>query len=199
MYALKMIWKYSRVLRVVDIVFGVFWFVQFARDEFVKPELAARMRVIDFLPRLPGWVWLSGLGVLLIFTVLEGISGWYKAEVSPFIGLPGSLQHKAMSLSARLLRIAHEFTTANPTPRTQSESEQDVLLERWNWEKAFTAVFRARVRDDLRVLVLQLNETRWPSHAAEEMVSLATVEPSRAYATAKELQEIAVYLGTEQK
>jgi hypothetical protein len=64
MYALKMIWKYSRVLRVVDIVFGVFWFVQFARDEFVKPEVAARMRVIDFLPRLPGWVWLSGLGVL---------------------------------------------------------------------------------------------------------------------------------------
>jgi hypothetical protein len=66
MCALKMIWKYSRVLRVVDIIFGVFWFVQFARDEFVKVETAARMRVIDFLPSLPWWVWLIGLYLLLL-------------------------------------------------------------------------------------------------------------------------------------
>lgn len=199
MYALRMIWKYSRVLRVVDIVFGVFWFVQFARDEFVKPEAAARMRVIDFVPPIPWWVWLSALYVLLLCTVFEAISGWYMAEVSPFIGLPGSLQHKAMSLAAKLLQIVHQYTTANPMPRTQPDSDPGALQALWNWEKGFTTVYRARVNEDLKGLVLQLDEARWPSHETQELTSLAAVTPSKAYAAAKQLQEIAVYLGMEKK
>jgi len=199
MYALRMIWKYSRVLRVIDIIFGVFWFVQFARDEFVKPDIALRWRVIDLVPPLPWWVWLSGLYVLLLCTVLEAISGWYKAEVSPFIGLPGSLQHRAISLAAKLLQIIHEYTTAHPMPQTQPDSDHIALQALWDWEKAFTAVYRARVNADLKTLVLRLNETRWPSREAEAITSLATVNPSQVYAAAKQLQEIAVYLGIDKK
>lgn len=194
MYALKMIWKYSRILRIVDIAFGVFWFVQFVRDEFVNAEIAGRMRVIDFLPSFPWWAWLGGLYVLLLCTLLEAISSWYKAEVFPLIGLPGSLQHKTMWMAAKLLQIIREYTTAHPAPRTQPGSNPDALQALWKWEKAFTTVYRARVDSELKALVLQLNEAGLPSHESEELTSLATVNPSQAYAAAKQLHEVAVYV-----
>jgi hypothetical protein len=188
-YVMKNLWKYSRVLKWIDIVSLVFWIAESGVYEFASPERADRLRLANVLP-LP--VWLS-IGILLVaLTVLEGTIGWYGNEVLPLLGMPGSLQHETMSTAARLLTFTRHFLLSNPHP-----SNSDLKVQ-WQWEAAFTRVYTADIKEKVSRLSTRLAVAQLPSHSAEELASKATVDPGMVYSTARELQEIAIYLAIKQ-
>jgi hypothetical protein len=184
-YMMKSLWKYSRVLKWIDIISLVFWIAESGVYEFASPENADRLRLANVLP-LP--VWFSIAILLVAFTILEGTIGWCRNEVLPLLGMPGSLQHETLSTAARLLTFTRHFLLSNPPP-----SNSD-LEAQWKWEGEFTRVYIADIKERVSRLSTRLAAAQLPSHGAEELASKATVDPGMVYRAARELQEIAIYL-----
>ena len=150
------------------------------------------MRVIDLVP-FSRSTWLLIFSVLAMLTVCEGVSGWYRYEVLPLLGRPGSIQHRCMTMAAALQQLVRAFTSANPEPMSPPEGD---VGPRWNWEKAFTRQYDSVARANLKTLIADMKTSDIVCPRCEQVVSLATLNPGQVFEASLQLQELAAIIAT---
>src|ERR1700683_1559085 len=131
---LKKIIAHSRLLIWIDILSLFFWIAESAIYEFLPPDVADKLRIVNLLHwRGSSWT-IVGL-CLLVCTIWEGIVRWYENEVLIVVGPAGSLQHDAAVAAAkigeftrRFVKTHGQFPTAPPAP-TNEQQEQE-----WRWQ-----------------------------------------------------------------
>jgi hypothetical protein len=188
--------KHSHLIsRVVAGVISLFWFLQFVRDELLPTKYEEPLRLWNLLPHWSVSIWLAIAFGFLFLSFLEGTANWYRRKIAPLAGPLGSLQHSTAVLAADIGEFTRDFVRKHGPCPAMSPAADNVELERsWQWEAKFSSAFRAsslldrlkKVLDELRVQQLQ-------SPTADQLASLATINPRIALDAAGVIFEMGLW------
>jgi hypothetical protein len=149
----KSIVRWSLTVKIGGAAIGLFWFLQWIKNELLPAATEERLRLLNLLPHFPWYIWvIICLSVALVGT-FEGVVRWNKNEIAPILGWPETLQNDASLLARRIRDFIAKFIADNgemPKIVPTGDDNERIRMngEVSGWCLRFTSLFRATLADD---------------------------------------------------
>jgi len=180
----KKIISWSLVVKIGGSIVGLFWFVQWLRDEFVPQQWEERLRIINLIPH---WHWYVRVILALLVCLIgsfEGIYRWNKHEIAPIIGWAGTLQNDAFVVAQEIRDFIAGFITRNGEipkiyPSNSADEQARMHTAVSNWCVLFSQQFRVTLSDEVEQTIDKIRAQGIPmDYAIEGVLAQPTLNPN---------------------
>jgi hypothetical protein len=188
------IFECSRVMKWLSGGVAIFWGLQAFRDEFMSPELADRLRIVNLLPHWSIKTWIIVVLTSVLLTFLEGVLSWHARRLAPIIGPIGSFPSNITEASAAIAQCVYRFTEKNGMPPSPRAADGETLQHLWNWEKRLSAEFAFNCKEKVRVIANRLEAEKLMSIPVNDLLSRATIDVQLALEAATDLFRMSLWI-----
>lgn len=157
-HTLRKIIDWSLTAKIGGSIIGLFWFLQWIRDEWLPQKWEERLRLINLIPHWHWYIWAILLLTVFLFGAFEGAVRWNRNEVAPLLGWPGTLQNGAFVLARRMRDFIQEFAKNNggiPEIRPTNDENERIRMnaEATAWGMKFSQQFRVSLLEEAEKMV----------------------------------------------
>ena len=175
MHTFRKITEWSYTVKIGGAIVGLFWFLQWIRDEWLPQQWEERLRLINLIPHWHWYVWVILLLLVFLIGFFEGAVRWNRNEIAAMLGWPGTLQNEAFALARKMRDFVQEFAKTNggipkihPTNDENERARMNAAASAWGMK--FSQQFRVSLLGDVEKMVERIRAEGVPVDLTAETI-----------------------------